>query len=188
MIRKEAEWAIRIVGMTLLVIAFYTLYSRPLTHSYHQAFLFIYLQLTLWVMLFMLLGLVMISFSSHRAKWSVGLLSLFLLAPYPWVHQTMSAQAEHYFFHQRQQTLQLLNQQILGASLNELNLYDQLADINIKGYEKGENYIAYRVDRMPEQRDGFVYLLYGGLPDRLFQYPVKHSKALEEKWFRFSSN
>lgn len=187
MIRKETEWLIRISGSALLIFALYTLYSRPLTHSYHEAFLFIYLQIVLWVMLLLVLILVITSFSDYQAKWITGLLTLFILAPYPFVHHALSAQAEAYFFQQRYEHLQRLNQQIMDASEDETSLYDQLPGLDISAYERAENYIAYWVDRMPEQRDGFIFLIRGELPNHLFQYPVKHTKAIRGNWFSFSS-
>ncbi|WPP48982.1 hypothetical protein [Catalinimonas niigatensis] len=187
MIRKETEWLIRIPGIALLIFALYKLYSRPLTHSYHDAFLFIYLQIVLWVMLLLVLILVITSFSSYRAKWIMGLLTLFLLAPYPFVHHELSIQAEQYFFQQRYEHLQRLNQQIIDASVDEARLYGLLAAVDIRGYEKTTNYVAYWVDRVPEQRDGFIFLIRGELPERLFHYPVNHTKVLRENWFSFTS-
>lgn len=188
MIRRETEWLIRIAGSALLIFALYKLYSRPLTHSYHDAFLFIYLQIMLWIMLLLVLILVISSFSARRAKWITALLTLCLLAPYPFVHSNLTDQAEAYFFQQRYEHLQWLSRQILEASLDEEILYDQLAAVDIRGYEKGENYIAYWVDRMPEARDGFIFLVDGELPERLFQYPVRHTRKVQEGWFNFSSN
>lgn len=188
MMRKETEWLIRVLGSTLLCFALYKLYSRPLTHSYHEAFLFIYLQIVLWVMLLLVLILVITSFSTRWAKWTAGLLTLLLLAPYPFVHNKLTAQAEQYFFQQRYERFQWLNQQISDTSVNKERLYDQLAAADVRGYEKGENYIAYWVDRMPEQRDGFIFLMDGELPEHLFQYPVKHTRKVQNGWFNFSSH
>jgi hypothetical protein len=189
MMGKKTEWLIRILGSALLLFALYKLYSRPLTHSYHDAFLFFHLQLVLWFMLLLILVLVVSSFSAPRLRWLSGVLSLLLLAPYPLVHKAFTARAEQYFFQQRYLYFEQLTQQTLdkATSFNEERLYNQLAAIDVRNYEKGENYIAYWIDRMPEQRDGFIFLLDGKMPERLFGYPVKHTKALTQNWFSFSS-
>lgn len=187
MMGKKTEWLIRISGSALLLFALFKLYSRPLTHSYHDAFLFLHLQLVLWFILLLIMALVTVSFSKRRFRWTVGILSLLLLAPYPFVHQSFTQQAEQYFFQQRYAYFKQLSQQTLDSSVDEEKLYNQLAAIDVRNYEKGENYVAYWVDRMPEQRDGFIFLLEGELPDRLFGYPVKHTRQIHHKWFSFTS-
>lgn len=187
MIRKETEWLVRIMGSALLVFAFYKLYTRPLTHSYHEAFLFNHLQIVLWVMLALVLSLVVVSFASKRAKWLSAVVAAVLLAPYPFAHIRFSERAESYFFAQRRQELNWLNRQILESSLSEEEVYDHLAAMDIRAYERGINYIAYRVDRMPEQRDGLIYLQNAQFPDRLFQFPLGKVSALQDDWYLFSS-
>jgi hypothetical protein len=187
MIRKEVEWLIRISGSALLVFALYKLYSRPLTHSYHDAFLFNHLQIVLWVMLALIMALIVQSFNSRLARWVIILLAVGLLAPYPFAHQYLTTRAGAYFFSQRQQELRWLNNQILGQSLNKEEVYEYLTSLDIRDYEKGEDYVAYWVDRIPEQRDGLIYLHDRPFPKRIFQYPLRRTSSLNGNWHLFTS-
>ncbi|MDF9799520.1 putative membrane-bound spermidine synthase [Catalinimonas alkaloidigena] len=189
MLGKKTEWLIRISGSALLFLAFYKLYTRPLTHSYHEAFLFLHLQLVLWLMLLLIMALVSSSFSKRKNQWAIIILSFLLLAPYPFFHQRFTAQAEQHFFQQRYTYFEQINRQTLDktTAADEEKLYNQLASIDVRSYEKGENYVAYWVDRMPEQRNGFIFLLEGQIPDKLFGYPVKQTKHIGKNWFSFSS-
>ncbi|MFP4096396.1 MAG: hypothetical protein ACLFUB_18080 [Cyclobacteriaceae bacterium] len=187
MISRQTEWFIRITGTGLLAFALYKLYSRPLTHSYHEAFLFNHLQIVLFVMILLVLALVAVSFEKKRWRGLVFGISFCLLAPYPFIHHTYTQRAEQYFFEQRYDLLQSLNRSILEEKDSEESIYYYLDAYQLKAYEKGQNYIAYQVDRMPEQRDGFVYLLEGELPDRLFQFPLRRLQPLGAGWYAFSA-
>lgn len=185
--RKEVEWLIRIMGTALLGFALYKLYSRPLTHSYHDAFLFNHLQIVLWVMLALIMALIVQSFESKVYRWLTILVTVALLAPYPFVHQYLSPRAGAYFFGQRQQELRWLNRQIQTDALEKDKIYEYLAALDIRDYEKGDNYVAYWIDRMPEQRDGLIYLESEPFPPRLFRFPLKKVSSLSENWYLFSS-
>lgn len=185
---KLVEWAVRLPGSLLLLYAFFQLYSRPLTHSYHKAFLFNHLQVVLWVMLALIMALVVQSFTFRTLRWWLSLLlAVALLLPYPWVHQHMLPRAGAYYFHQRRQVLDKLNQQIIQNELDEVAVYDKLSAVGIRDFEVGEGYVAYWVERIPEQRDGLVYLREAPLPDRLFQFPVRVTIRLSGRWYMFSS-
>ncbi len=184
---KEVEWLIRMMGTALLIFALYNLYARPLTHSYHDAFLFNHLQIVLWVMLALIMALIVQSFDTKPARWLTVLVAVALLAPYPFVHQQLISRAGVYFFSQRQQELEWVNEQILEQSLERTEVYKYLAALDIRDYEVGENYVAYWVDRMPEQRDGLIYLQSKPFPKRLFQYPLHRVKNLSNEWYLFTS-
>ncbi|WKN32356.1 hypothetical protein PZB74_03190 [Porifericola rhodea] len=187
MIKRQTEWLIRISGGVLLIFALFKLYIRPLTHSYHDAFLFTHLQIVLWLMLALIMALIVSSFSSLRAKWLMALIAFLMLAPYALVHQPLTQKAESYFFRQRYDLLEQLNSQLLDSKIRKEQLYDQLAAMDIRNYEIGTNYIAYWVDRMPEQRDGFIFILEGEPPAQVFGYPVNQLSEIHPQWFSFTS-
>ena len=184
---RLAEWLVRIMGTALLGFALYNLYSRPLTHSYHDAFLFNHLQIVLWVMLALIMALIVQSFESKIYRWLTVLVAVALLAPYPFVHQYLSPRAGIYFFSERQQELRWVNEQIMEQSLEKTEVYEYLTALDIRDYEVGENYVAYWVDRMPEQRDGLIFLQSQPFPERLFQYPLRRVSTLNGEWYLFTS-
>lgn len=188
MINTYTEWIIRVPGGALLLYAFYKLYTRPLTHSYHEAFLFNHLQIVLWVMLALIMALIVQSFNKKAYRWLTVLVAAALLAPYPFAHQYLEARAGTYFFHQRWIPLQEVNRRIMESSLDKAKVYDRLAALDIRDYEIGENYVAYWVDRVPEQRDGLIFLQDGKFPQRLFQYPLRGIDKLDRtSWYLFTS-
>jgi len=186
-VSRLAEWLVRIMGTALLGFALFNLYSRPLTHSYHDAFLFNHLQIVLWVMLALIMALIVQSFDHKVYRWLTVLVAVALLAPYPFVHQYFSPRAGSYFFGQRQQELRWLNRQIQTDALDKDKIYEYLSALDIRDYEKGKNYVAYWVDRMPEQRDGLIYLESEPFPQELFRFPLKRVSSLGEHWYLFSS-
>jgi hypothetical protein len=187
MLNRQTEWFIRVTGGGLLLLAFYKLYTRPLTHSYHDAFLFTHLQAVLFVMLLLILALIAVSFEQKRWRGLTLLLSFLVLAPYPCLHQLNVQKAERHFFEERISLLESLNQSIIEERMNRESVYYRLVAHDFKAFEKGDNYIAYWVDRMPEQRDGFVFLIEGKMPERLFKFPLRRLEHLKGRWYAFSA-
>lgn len=133
------------------------------------------------------MALIVQSFDSKVGRWLTVVVAVGLLAPYPFIHQYLSPRAGTYFYSQRQQELRWINDQIIEDSLPKSKVYEYLTTLDIRDYEKGENYVAYWVDRMPEQRDGLIFLQSEPFPKRLFQYPLTRVSKLNGDWYLFSS-
>ncbi|HPE57336.1 MAG TPA: hypothetical protein PK904_13095 [Bacteroidales bacterium] len=181
------NYGYRLLGRILVIGFAVFVWVRPLFFGYHHLLFFDIIQfglLGISILLFLTISIKLKPFQINR--FIVGIIFMIF---YPYFHQVLISKSENIFFQLRKGSMNNIVTNIMEDSsyLKSNNLKVKLRLLQIHDVVKGENYIAFRVNGILDNTDGFVYLDHGKLPYSMFDGNLIYKDSIAENWFAFST-
>lgn len=172
----------------LLILSIY-IWVRPLFFGYHEPFFFDVIQFTfLFVDIVLLAGYIA---SLKPRKMKLFFIVPFLMFFYPLFHNQLKSEAEIIFFNSRKIELKEIVSEVNFNPEFEItaDLENKLKKNNIYNIEIDSNYIAFSVNSIIDNTDGFVFVKSGEVPKGMFEGNLVYKEKIEneENWYSFST-
>lgn len=172
----------------LLIFSIY-IWVRPLFFGYHESFFFDVIQFTLLFVNIVLLAGYIVSLKPRKMKLFFTL--PFLMFFYPLFHNQLRNEAEIIFFNCRKAQLDEIVSEVNFNPKFEItaDLENKLKKNSIHNIEIDSNYIAFSVNSMLDNSDGFVFVKSGKVPKAMFEGNLVYKEKIEneENWYSFST-